>query len=440
MSSNLIQSKLSAGKTINKPGLQLPGDYAIKALSIVTSDGTVVDITQLAVEISIFEDIFAPCVTGTILMGDALDLISNFKLQGNEWIILEIDKPGLGSPYKKFFRIYKIAERSIGTTIQNYLIHFTSEEMVLSLQYLISKSYKGMPITNMVKDILKNKLAVLDTKINVLDKSDGVYSLIIPRMNPFEAIEWLTSRAYDSDGSLFLFYENKDGYNFRSYKNIINQPIYQTYYQRPKTNSFEPGLNVNSVNYLKINQDFDLLQSGRYGAYASGLVVYDLVDHKLTPYSYSFKDFQILNSNLPINDTKNRLNDTVFNTYDLMFKFYPTVDSDPNINPYQPHKWLNPKAMKLAQLHTFRMTVTIPFDVLMKVGNIVEVEIPEAVPKDKKKRVNQARTGKYLVSAVHHTMIHDSATTVMELLSDSIEGGLYAPNNQSQGMISVKRG
>jgi len=426
---------------VSSEGLVFSTDYYLKTLSIITSDGQVVDIKGLAVEINLYEDIFSPCMSGSILMGDALDLIANLKIHGHEWIQLEIDKPSLSNSIKKVFRIYKISEREYSSaSMQNYVIHFCSEELILSTQRYMSKSYKGMIVSDMVNDILKNQLGVGDSKMKgTFDKTEGNFNLIIPRMQPLEAIEWLTTRSYSSKGTLFMFFENRDGFNFVSYETLIKTPTYQTYFKNPKLNTTAQK-NVNSVNYLKIVQDFDLIASGRYGAYSSSLMTYDFINRKLGTKSINAKQFDLLNDNIPVNDTTNRFNKPIHAHQDYLLKFYPTTDADPLTNSSHPENWLQQKASKLAQLHSFKMVISIPGDVLMKVGRVIEVELPKAMPLDASgKQINDMRTGKYLVSAVHHIFINDVMSTVCELLSDSVSGQLNPSIDTSPSLQAVKR-
>jgi len=420
-------------------GLIYSSDYHIRTLSILTSDGVVVDIRSAMVEINLYEDIFAPCMSGSLLIGDAMDLMTNFKFHGNEYLLMTIDKPSLNNPINKVFRIYKISDREFkSSALQNYTIHFCSEEMILSTQQYISKSYRGMTISDMIKDVLNNKLGTNSKRVGTIDTTQGVFNVIVPRLQPLEAIEWLSSRAYSANASLFLFYENRDGYNFRAYESLIAQPVYQSYYKRPKTDTAAAN-NINSLNYLKIPQDFDLIESGRYGAYSSTLITFDMINHTMKNTNLQYGQFPLLNSSIPVNDSINRFGNALINNPDYFIKFYPVTTSDPTVNHSHPENWLTKKSSRLAQLHSFKMVLTIPGDVLMKVGNIIEVEIPQAVPQTQKGQINTLRTSKYLVTAVHHIFMNDVMSTVVELLSDSVSGALNAAQNQSQGLKTAKQ-
>lgn len=430
--------------TTNSPttedGLVQSSDYHLRSLFLITSDAQTVDLIPFTVELNLYEDIFSPTMSGTIVIGDALDIISNYKIHGNEFLNLVVDKPGLDKPITKIFRVYKISDREYGTaSLQNFKLHFCSEELILSTQTVISKSYKGMTIDDMVDDILKNKLKTSPEKMKGLfTPTEGIFDIIIPKMQPFEAIQWLTTRAYSSSDSLYLFFENRDGFNFVSYEALLKEPVYQRYYKSPKI-KIDPKQNIDSINYLKIVQDFDIITSNRYGAYSAQLLTYDFVNRQFKSKTISSTQSKLLNDNIPVNNSKNRFNNTLSDSFDSLLKYYPSTDSNPLANPTHPENWLPQKATKLAQLSTFKIVMTIPGDVLVKAGMQVELELPKATPQNESaSEINNMRSGKYLVSAVHHVFMNDIMSTVLELISDSVSGTLNGAIDTSPVMQRIK--
>ncbi|CAB4124116.1 hypothetical protein UFOVP49_15 [uncultured Caudovirales phage] len=424
-------------------GLSTAYSYELRKLNLYTSSGNVIDIRNMALDINLYEDLFSPCMTATIRMGDALDLISNFRLHGNEFVEIEVDKPSLDKPIKKIFRIYKISDRDFGTSIQNYTLYMCSEEMILSPQVQISKSYKSLTISQIVNNILKSYLKVSPAKINEISETLGTYDIIIPKLNPFEAILWLGTRAYSSKGTLYFFYENRDGFNFTSYEDLIKKPAYSKYYRKVKINN-DAMTNLSSFTFLKVVEDFDLMKASRYGSFSSALSVLDIINKKYDYYPFdatAFKNVGVLNKEVTLNDFKSRLGTSFYNSHDNMRKYVVSVDSDPNIVPMSAQYWLSQTASKLGQLHLFKMVGTIPGDVLVKAGMVIEIELQDFIPQDQKSDpnstqssdLNSVRSGKYLVSAVHHQFLADVYTTIIEVLSDSIND--YMPksdNNNSE--------
>lgn len=420
-------------------GLLTTYTYELKKLVLYTSGGDVIDIRRTFLEFDIYEDIFNPCSTASILLGDAQELLSNFRVHGNDFIEIEIDKPSLNQSIHKFYRIYKVSNRNMGTSIQNYTMHLCSEEMILSQQMSISKSYKGMKITNIVKNILKDYLKVSDNKIGKFSDSFGVYDTIIPKMNPLEAIQWLSTRAYSDKGSLYLFFENRDGFNFISYEDLLKVNPYSTYYKTVKL-SDDPAKNLQTFTALTIPEDFDVVKASRYGSFSSSLKTLDLVTKSYDAFlfnSLQFKGKGILNKEVTMNGLQNRLKKTFYDSFDNMQKYVMVTDADPTNNPISPENWLAQTASRMGQLHLFKMVGVVPGDPVLKAGITINVEIQNVIPQEENASINKVRTGRYLVSTVHHKFAADIYTTTMEMLSDSVNEYMPSPANSSSKIREI---
>ncbi len=71
---------------------------------------------------------------------------------------------------------------------------------------------------------------------------------------------------------------------------------------------------------------------------------------------------------------------------------------------------------------------------------VVQVELPKAQALNASgNQINDMRTGKYLVSAVHHVFMGDVMSTVCELLSDSVSGTLNNSIDSSPTLQAIKK-
>lgn len=425
-------------------GLATTYAYKLNKFKIWASDGKNVDFRDQILEFDLYEDLFSPCMTATARVYDAADHLSKFKLHGNEFVELELDKPSLDKPISKIFRIYKISNRVLGTSFENYTIHMCSEEMILSPQISLSLSYKGMDVTTMVRNILIDHLKVDPDKIARITKTQGVYDVIIPKLDPLEAILWLGGRAYSSTGSAHFFFENRDGYNFVSYEELLKAAPYAKYYRHAKITP-DPSKNAYTFTELKVIEDFDLMKATRYGSFSSSLNILDIITKNFNTYSFNaiyFKSKGILNKEVTLNGLMNRFGKTFYSSYNNMQKYVVVKDSDPTVgNPMTPENWLCEVASKLGQIHLYKMIGTVPGDVMLTVGAVIEVEMQAMTPQDQKNgaatgtnNLNSVRTGKYLVSKVHHKLLGDTFTTSVELLSDSINEFMPPPLNNNADM------
>lgn len=422
-------------------GLITSSDYQLTTLMIINSTGDGVDVKPVLLSLDLFEDIFSPVMTGKMVLGDGADIISNFQLHGNEYVILAVDKPTLNKPIVKTFRIYKISDRRFDeTALQNYTVHFCSEELILSTQTLLSHSYKGMQISAMVKDIIVNRLEAPTAKManGIFETTTGNFDLIIPRMQPLEAIQWLTPRAYNSNENLFLFFENRDGFNFVSYEKLLAQAPYTTYTRIAKIKGQDPAQNMTGWNMLQVPQDFDVVKGMRFGGYASSLISVDLLNRQQSVKTFNYKNVSqktgLLNGNVPDNGLNNRLGFPLSNSFSSMVKMVPSTDSDPTNNPENIQNWMPQTIARLGQINMHKQLMSVPGDVLVKAGAVVGIEMPLMAPQDKAIQTDPIRSGNYLVSAVHHHFEQDIMATVVELLSDSVGTALNAALNNNSAI------
>jgi hypothetical protein len=177
-------------------------------------------------------------------------------------------------------------------------------------------------------------------------------------------------------------------------------------------------------------EEFDLMKASRYGAFSSSLFTLDLVNKKFVPHTYNageFKEKGILNKEVTLNGATNRLGKSFYDSYSNMLKYCVTADGDTNRNTISPEKWLSVSASKMGQLHLYKMVGTIPGDILIKTGRIIEVDMQVMTPIISSVEKNPMRNGKYLVSAIHHRFIVDMHTTTLELLSDSVSSPMPVP-------------
>jgi hypothetical protein len=392
------------------------------------------------VELNIYEDIWSPTMSGMMIMGDALDMISSNKMHGNEYLLISVDKPGLNNPIVKTFRIYKIGERSLGSNgLQNYKVFFCSEEFFLSAQTLVSKSYKGLTVGKMVEDLLLRKLKVLQSKIAMIEQTGGNFDFIIPRMQPLQAISWLCPRAYNTNRNLYFFFENRDGFNFVSYETLLGIVPYGTFTYGIKTDQ-DPVKNSGMFNILTVVEDFDGLKALRSGAFSSTLATFDVINRKYTAKNFNVTQLAnnaTLNSDLPANDFNNRLGASFYNTTDNMLKYVIMNDADPTRNPQRYDKWLPQTASRLGLLNSFKMIGVLPGDVNIKVGMTINVNILKQEVQDGTTALNKMRSGRYLIASVHHKFIQSIMSTVVELLSDTTSVSMNAPLATSPTIAQV---
>lgn len=430
------------------PGVNNSKNYEIKALELINSGGQTVDIRKTFFEMEIFQDIFSSCMTGRVLIQDGNDIFGNFYFCGNEYIRISIDKPSLGKPMEKTFRIYKSEGRKpssgSGSGGQFFMLYFCSEELVFSNSKLVSKTYKSMKTVDIIKDVLANELKVDPSKIRALEGTSGVYDLVVPNYRPLEVIQWAASRSFDASKKFcYFFYEDRDGYQLKSYNTLIKQKPIKTLKYEIKNADSDPSVNKDSVDKFQIINDFDILTSVTNGAFASKLLTIDIFSQQFNVATYSIDTAEaqgnLINKYKPINALKNADDKPATAAYDSFFRTHVGIN---HIHPDKENdvtKWLMNRALHMALMHNFKVHATIPGDIFLKAGDIVKYEFPKMEGAGTKgKPMDEYRTGNYLVTAVNHKFTGGDKSdfeSVIEIVSDSVSKQIPGAKNDLRKVV-----
>lgn len=415
---------------VEQAGIYNSKDYDVKTLNLINSGGQTVDLRKIFLEIQLFQDLFSSVMSGSILVNDGLDHFYNFYFCGNEYLEISIDKPSLNKPIEKYFRIYKVDGRKAGSDAsQIYQLYFCSEELIFSNQKLVSKSYKGQKTADIIKDVLVNELKVDSSKIKTIEQTSGVYDYVVPNYRPFEAIQWAVSRSYDASKKFcYFFYEDRDGYNFKSYSTMIKQKPLKTLKYEVKRADQDPATNRDSIDKFEIVNDFDILTSLTNGAFASKLLSVDIFTQSFKTETYSIDTAEsqknLLNPYKPLNGLRNQDNKPITSTHDAFFRTFVSINDQPFEKDSDANKWLMNRALHMALMHNSKIRIVIPGDIFLKVGDVVKYEFPRFEGADAKgKDVDEYRTGNWLVTAINHkftTGDMSSFESIVELMCDSV--------------------
>jgi hypothetical protein len=440
-------------------GLLTAQDIAIKSCKIIGSSGQAMEFKYLIVEFNYFEDIFATGISGSLLINDSMGYINIMQLQGYEVLILEIDKPGLEEPIKKNFRISNISNRiATKATNENYVINFCSEELLINEQYKISKSYKNTTVTDIIKSICTEYLKIPEKKVEI-DKTIGLRDIVIPNFKPIQSINWLSTFAKSDDkknvGSPFLFYEDKDGFKFKSMLTLFQQNVYRKYHYDVKglndpKNNMVLDFNKELVNVLQYEQikSFDSITAVRSGALSNKMHTVDPVRLKLGETTFNYDDYSkkmdaasLNKGSLPTSGT-NRLGETATETPGVVKFCMTTTGQSENkyiknknvtINENRIEETVPLRTAQLALFCTNRLKLLIPGDVDMTIGRVIEFNLPQISynNSNRQKENDEYFSGKYLVTAVRHLFNQENKFfTCIEICKESTPKSYEDFNNQ----------
>ena len=464
-------------------GIQYAGEYTLESVRLFASSGNFIPLNGLTVSISLFENIFSPTMSGTITLLDANSIVSNLPIIGQEFLSFKIKTASItegGTSVIDFtknpFSVYKIDQRIEGTNSELITLHFASPEMLRNLRTRVSKSYTNT-IDNIAIDVIQNSRYINSKKDLFIEETVGVRKIISPNSNPFTFIQKLSSEAISkNNGSpFFLFYENKEGFNFRSLDSLYAQPItaeYNTgefYHQESSgtvvKNVLEEYSRPISHEMVAVN---DTVKNVRGGLLASDLITYDIYSKK-----YERKNFRYFNN---FNDYGRLGNSPIYNT-NFIDEFDNTVDNFTNANIHlhptsknngsdAQHYVLDPTAKNIKSLYSpngientllprqskfvelnkgVSLNVKVHGSTNISVGQIIQFNKQTVGNANESGDFDPYYTGRYIISNLRH--IFDLApkkehSIVMSLVKDGYEQELEQntaarePKKRSRGVVS----
>jgi hypothetical protein len=443
-------------------GISQPQEFNIDEILLIAADGSGQSLKAVVEEMSIFETLFDCTINGYVIINDASGFIEKFNITGFNFINIQFSKftPDDSTKFNRTFRIYNIDDSiSITPTNVRYTIKFCSEELFVSAQKKIARSYTNMTIRDMVENVLQEEM--LSTKLMNIEPTEGSFNLIVPYKSPYETINWLATYAKPSKnsggyvGADMFFFESKKGFNFRSLQSMYLDPIYNEYFYSPQNtvSSSDPKdlvFGLKSMLTCQITQHFNTLEATMNGVFANKFIGIDTMLRTKTVTGFKYDDYVngklkaqggkkpiTLNAYPLTTGYKNRFDKTASEMTDARVRVMvvntsqrdsdmikdnvsalqstsPNIDAETRI-PY-----------RLAQFglsHYVKVEFTVPGDPNLTVGSIVKLHIPSLSPNKNTLDENSDKyySGKYLVDAVRHVMTSDkSYKTICSAITDSV--------------------
>lgn len=436
---------------MNELNLKQPTDFRINSLNLLHKGGST-SLTRMFEEINIYESMLTPCISGNILITDAIGLCSKLLLDGTEILEVDIDKGEGLFRMKRAFKVYKLTDRkNVNQTSESYVLRFVSDEMILSEQQTIGRAVKGT-YTDIVGKILKNDLRVSSQNLNgIYDDSYGITNFVMPNLKPFDAIVYCSKKAIDSRNQpSFMFFENVEGYNFCTLSTIMQRPAMFDVNFNVKN---LPGSGSNLKNEIigaramEVVTQFDFLKNTQAGVYSGSSVGIDLmcrrviIDEKTLDSQYNNLMHLNPNPNAPV--VTNALGKDNFSMPKSRISYNFTTEGRHNIQYIKdkepgtlqtqdvPQKYAYSRKAILQNFVGQRVKVVLPGNFLVSPGRTVNLLVPSrSVNTRDGNNYDTSLKGKYAILSTRHIIRYNMFETVAEMVTDSSQKPVVKANEQ----------
>ena len=374
--------------------------------------------------INYFESIESPSISMTLTFIDVDQVLGRKGITGGEFINLtiqdgEVDKFKITDDHKMMLN----SVRNMGTETNKQFatLEFISTETIVNETARVTKKFTGN-VANIVEELLVSDKKGIQTKKKLeKDQAANSYSFIGNLKRPIDTIQWLCPKTQSSKTNFgFLFYENLDGYHFKSIENLLKQdPIEYTYTDKPD----DPNIGPFKILQNNLNQTNDIGMNCRMGMYANRTIYIDIenqtnqeVDFKITELDLN-KPVKLLDG---IEDFPTRLMLRV-NDFGVAQVGAAKSDVQPlsELAVYQ-----NKSYIRNNLLFSQSLSIAIPLNTTLRAGFMIDVKLPlkkgeGETPTDSSgnDKTNDP-SGRYLISELRHAIGAGAAETQLTLIRD----------------------
>jgi len=212
-------------------GMNKPGDVVINQLLLNTiSSDTPLDLKPFLMEFHLYEDIFSPTLSGSVIIRDSLNLIGKLPIVGDEVLTVDIQTPwgelggydanniGKFDPINKIqksFSVYAIKDRKLNNDREQYYqLFFCSLEASTDNVVKLCQKYEGTTdeiaakifednmqslriFTN--KQVFENFSEGAKTEFFIADTPhESMITFVAPMWTPIQCLNWLAKRSIGS--------------------------------------------------------------------------------------------------------------------------------------------------------------------------------------------------------------------------------------------------
>ena len=397
--------------------------YFIKTCALIATEGSSLsddfEISAGNPNITYYESVKSPSISVSIDFIDVDGVISREGITGGEYLDLKIKVPDFDdfeiTPDKHFMMLNSVKNVKTSSNKQIATLEFVSVEAIINETARVSRRFTGN-VSQIVKELMKDKKSIQTSKNLETDESFNKYSFVGNLKRPFDTIQWLCPKAASTDKECgFLFYENLDGYFFKSIKGLLDADSSETY-EKPEA-PVDTDIKITENNLDSSN---DIGMNCRMGMYANKTLYVDIENGKIETVDYKISDLNLAKPpKLPagLEDVPTRLMLRILDAGALQKgSKKEEVEKRSELAVYQ-----NKSYARTNLLFSQSLSISTPFNPDLRVGQMIDVVLPVKEGSDQSQTTGGGEndiSGKYLLSELKHSIANGKSNSELKLIRD----------------------
>ena len=238
--------------------------YQLNKLQIISIDGKVIDLNNMFVSVSIYENLFISFLMGEIHLIDDRDLIQGLPIIGGERLVFSVSSDTKNNSEFEFY-IYKIGkdQSNTGDTAQKFkllTLHFISKEGFKNMTNKVSKRYYGKAETVISSLLTTNLKSTFSKDFSITDNNIEIFANY---WTPNQIIKFAVKNAESKKYSDYTFFQTLEKFQFKSISEMLRKdPVYGLRLQNIKSK-----FSRQDIQEFKFNSYFDHSKNTNSGVY-----------------------------------------------------------------------------------------------------------------------------------------------------------------------------
>lgn len=263
--------------------MDYPNQRAPESVDAFSLDEVIVQSDRLSIQVAIqnvttdldiYEHIDKPYLTASIIFIDADGIFTGMDFIGGEKVTVKLKSTRKESQaiQKVFYVTSVINTQKINDNNEAIGLQLIEDIGYYSNLININKSYFGK-CGSIINDIVKDNFEKSVVQVGV-DHQEK-FKVIVPNLNPIEAISWIKNKATDQDGLPFFVFSSfvEDTIKFVSLSSMLEQPVMNpsmpfNYWQTASSSEDRTvqRRTILSYEYSNVENLFSLIRDGVVGS------------------------------------------------------------------------------------------------------------------------------------------------------------------------------
>ena len=400
-----------------------------KKCSLLPNEGSGLDeeynVLAGAPILNYYESITSPSISATLGFLDIDQVISRKGIFGGEYIdiIIQIDGFDDFKLTQKDHNLFCNSVRDVVTTENKQMatLDFISAEAIINETARVNKKFTGNVSQTVFEVLIGDKKGLQTSKKLNKDEAANSYSFVGNLKKPFDTIQWLQPKTQSSKKSFgFLFFENLDGYHFRSIESLLDQESLPPYFytDSPFDSEDRPIILQN-----KVESTNDIGLNCRLGMYANKTIYIDIENQEASVDDFSIEQLKLRKPPKLMEGLEKHPTRLMLRVDDVGVAQVGAAKSE-TVPKSELAKYQNKSYIRNNLLFSQCLRISIPLNTTLRVGLILEIKLPVKKGDGKTEtgtygtdKTNDP-SGRYLIAELRHLIGREYAETQLKLIRD----------------------